>query len=222
MEEYQSVEIDGLPGLHTVYTLSVPKKRVQQHVLERTVMAGGTAYCVRFVDDSGKDARMPTFVRSGDAIHIRREDETEEVDTTKLVLYGKGDGLTICMMRGMKTQRSKDYTMFCFGDDCALYVTRESFADYAALGTDAAAMTLAEYGELIQRTNGMSEPFSPDAYGNLSSTYTSDVNGRVFLYYATVRKGTDACWLIHLACPAELQSGYLPQFAFWANTIAVN
>ncbi|MBQ9988623.1 MAG: hypothetical protein IJP30_02685 [Clostridia bacterium] len=99
-----------------------------------------------------------------------------------------------------------------------LYAIRESFDLFASYNVP--EMSLDEYAELVQRANS-SDAFTPDANGNPHITYEKLVNGKYYYYYSTVRKGSDAYWVISFTCLSENKADFADIFVEWADLVTV-
>ena len=55
----------------------------------------------------------------------------------------------------------------------------------------------------------------------VSTTYEASDDKVDMIYYATVRKGSDAFWMINCSGLLEEQEMRIPQFELWGSTISV-
>ncbi len=125
------------------------------------------------------------------------------------------------MMAGMEAGEAEGVDVFYSADDCMMSALREGFDVFASVGLDGEATTLEEYAALVEQAGGLTTSFETDGNGNPFMTYTSVVDGNDIFYYATLRKGTDAFWVVNFACMDAQQAEYLPQFEQWSNSIVV-
>jgi len=81
--------------------------------------------------------------------------------------------------------------------------------------------TLEDYARVIASTNNLSQSFSADEWGYLSSSYTTEVEGEEYYYYLTVRDGGTHFWLCQFACAEKDLSLYATHIPKWASTLTV-
>lgn len=137
------------------------------------------------------------------------------------VTYDNGSGLTVVMPEGMQDLQQEGFVMSYADNHTLMTAVREGFAEYVDYGFDLENMTMEEYAELCQDVNGLEEPFTADANGNYYTTYTADVDGDNFYYYCTLRKGSDAFWVVTFACLESEMAKYEAEFVNWSNSIVV-
>ncbi len=147
-----------------------------------------------------------------------------DIDTKKYMLYDTEVGLRLYMDRLMFKQdaESNGLTTFYANEKYMVAALREGFEIFDGHGLDTKNMTLEDYADLVKRANEYENDFTPDSYGNLRITYTSDVGGTDYFYYSTVRKGSDAFWLIHFACLDSDRATFEPIFEMLGNTAEVD
>lgn len=136
--------------------------------------------------------------------------------------YSNGTGLTVEMPKGMEPFSAEGFAMAYAADDIMMSAVKESFDDYAELELDLAAMSLEEYARLTREINGLEQDFSVDGAGNLFVTYSANIDGRDYFYYSTLRKGTDAFWVVTFACPEKNSDKYCEAFEGWSASIEVD
>lgn len=145
----------------------------------------------------------------------------EPLDVSSLELFDTGKGLTIKMSTEMEENKSGDHSVYYFSDNVMVSVKMVNFQELVDAGTGSGDSTIEDYVKIIE-DNNENIAFTTDSYGNPSTTYSvEDKKGNLF-YYATVRKGSEAFWLINFSCMEEEQEEMLPQFELWASTIEVN
>jgi len=137
------------------------------------------------------------------------------------VLYSNDTGLTIIMPEGMKSFSADGFAMAYHADDVMMSAVKENFSDYTELELNLEAMRIEEYAQLTQEINGLEHPFTADESGNFFVTYNAHIDGQDFFYYSTIRKGTDAFWVVTFACPEKHSIDYLPAFEIWSTSIVV-
>lgn len=216
VDSFRIKEIDGSPGMRVTYFLDTGDLFL--FVLEITAVADQN-YQVGFADGTNNNAWMNAFSLSSRTIDIVWSDEADGPDYSTLPLNDPGVGLTIRMAPEMTLTKNNSFDMFYTSEHCLMTAVREGFDVLAASGAGDADTTLEEYIGIVERINGVT--FETDAYGNPFATYVSEIDGKNFTYYFTVRKGSDAFWLVNFACPESEQGTWLPQFALWANSIRV-
>jgi len=135
--------------------------------------------------------------------------------------YTAQTGITLQMQAGMRLSAEDSVSCLYSGQSCMMSALREEFADYAQMGHDPQAMTVEDYAHLVQQANDLQQTFLPDENGNLHVTYTNTSGNTEYFYYATVRKGSDAFWVVNFACNSRQKDAYLPLFIRWSDTIAV-
>lgn len=149
------------------------------------------------------------------------ESETEiMLDEANLVIFDTEKGLTIKMPENIEEYKSGDHSVYYFSEECMVSVKQVMFEELEEAGTGDADTTLEEYIAIVEESNENIQ-FSKDSYGNWSVTYSSESDDEKFAYYSTVRKGSEAFWLINFSCMEEDKEVLYPQFEFWANTIEV-
>ena len=160
----------------------------------------------------------------GDVMLETAETETESVDpmdVTALELFDTEKGLTIKMSSEMEENKSGDHTVYYFSDACMVSVKMIGFEELVEAGTGSKRTTLEEYVKMVEDGNE-NITFTTDSYGNVSTTYTAEGDDdESFAYYATVRKGSNAFWMINFACMEDTKDFYIPQFELWGSTIEV-
>lgn len=136
-------------------------------------------------------------------------------------VYDNGSGLTIRMAEGMEEDELEGYAMFYYGESCMMTALKETFEEFESVGYDAENSSLEDYCEIVKEANGLDFPFEKDSYGYPYISYINEVDGNNFTYYTTVRKGSDAFWLVTMACLEDEEELWLPQFEEWGSTITV-
>ena len=165
-----------------------------------------------------------SITRVGDVVLEETETELESVDSmdvTSLELFDTEKGLTIKMSPAMEENKSGDHTVYYFSDACMVSVKMIGFEELVEAGTGSEKTTLEEYVKMVEEGNE-NITFTTDSYGNLSTTYTAEGDDdESFAYYVTVRKGSNAFWMVNFACMEEMKDVYIPQFELWGSTIEV-
>jgi len=140
----------------------------------------------------------------------------------KLIVYDDGTGISVVMPEGMAPFTADGFVMAYSADEVMMSAVREGYDDYAELELNLEAMSTEEYAELTQSVNGLKNSFAADEQGNLFVTYTANIDSVDYFYYSTIRKGSDAFWVITFACAEEQQEKYFPAFEEWSGSITVN
>lgn len=149
------------------------------------------------------------------------ETETEVIlDEDALVEFDTKKGLTIKMPADIEEYKSGDYSVYYFSEECMVSVKEVRFEELEAAGTGDANTTLEEYMAIVEESNENIK-FTEDSYGNPSVMYSAENDDEAFAYYSTVRKGSEAFWLVNFSCMEEDKEALYPQFEFWASTITV-
>lgn len=216
VDSFRIQEIDGTPGMRVTYFLDTGDFFLS--ILEITAVADSN-YQMIFADGTATSAWTDAFDLSARTIDIVWSDEADALDYSMLPLADPEVGLTIRLHADMLIQQNDAFAMLYASDNCMMSATREDFATLESAGLGGADTTLDEYMAILEQKNGIT--FDADGYGNPAAVYTNEVQGSTFVYYLTVRKGSDAFWLVNLACLESEQEAWLPEFAFWANSIKV-
>ena len=208
--------LDGSPTLWCSYTLTTDALRL--FIYEVTVVADRN-YQVIYADATEDNAWREAFAASSETIDVVWSDEVPAPDYTGLTRVDPGAGLAISMSADMKRTPNESFALFYTSEHCMVSALREDFELLGSVGIGSADMTVEEYISIVETNNGMT--FSPDLYGNPAAVYENEVSGSTFVYYSTVRKGSDAFWLVSFACLAAERETYLPQFMLWGSSIEV-
>lgn len=168
------------------------------------------------------------FVLLNFDISVTKVDETEVESETELVLdeaalveFDTEKGLTIKMPETIEEYKSGDHSVYYFSEECMVSVKQVTFDELEEAGNGDADTTLEEYIAIVEESNS-DITFSQDSYGNPAVMYSAENDDEAFAYYSTVRKGSEAFWLVNFSCMEEDKEVLYPQFEFWANTIKVN
>ena len=165
-------------------------------------------------------------------ISVRKVDENEETETETVVetvdpldasaleLFDTGKGLTIKMSSEMKEEKSGDHSVYYFAEGLMVSVKKVPFEELKEAGTLDADSSIEDYVQMVEDANE-NIAFKTDSYGNLSTTYEASDDKVDMIYYATVRKGSDAFWMINCSGLLEEQDIRIPQFELWGSTISV-
>ncbi|MDO4377929.1 MAG: hypothetical protein Q4C64_02100 [Erysipelotrichia bacterium] len=137
------------------------------------------------------------------------------------VLKYTQSGLTVELPEGMISGDENGFDIFLYNNDFMFSALKENYDIFNRIGYDPEKLTVEEYGKLIMEINNDDDQFEEDAFNNLYISYTNTVDGQQYYYYTTIRKGTDAFWLITFSSFASEKDTYSKLFAKWANTIVV-
>ncbi|MBQ2288493.1 MAG: hypothetical protein II251_07285 [Lachnospiraceae bacterium] len=175
---------------------------------------------------------IPVFILLCCDITIKEVDENAETETetvvetvdpldaSALVAFDTGKGLTIKMSSEMEEEKSGDYSVYYFAENLMVSVKKVTFEELIEEGTADEKTTIEEYIQMVENANE-NVSFTKDSYGNFSTTYSAADDKYEMIYYVTVRKGSDAFWLINFAGLEEEKDIRIPQFELWGSTIAV-
>ena len=138
--------------------------------------------------------------------------------------YDTGKGLSLYMGKRMIEQdgSANNLTAFYANSSYMMAAHADTFEMFKSYGADASAYSLKDYADLVKKANNFEGGFSEDSYGNLRITYERNVGETPYFYYSTVRKGSDAFWLIHFSCLDAARAEYEPLFELFAATIKVD
>ena len=151
------------------------------------------------------------------------------LDFTSGDLTGNGDmqlysknGLTVELEAGLADDSDEYYDLFLYNDDYAFMAIKESFDLFTEKDYDPNTMTIDDYCKMIVDINELNGQFEKDSYNNPCMAYINEVEGESYYYYTTVRKGSDAFWIVTFYTFAAQKDIYAGQFEQWANTIVVD
>lgn len=173
---------------------------------------------------------LPVLVLLCCDITVTKVDETSEtesvaetadlLDASALELFDTGKGLTIKMSAEMEEDKSGDLSVYYFAEGLMVSVKKVPFDELVEAGTADANSTVEDYIQVIEDGNE-DITFTTDSYGNPSTTFSAESDGVALVYYVTVRKGSDAFWMINFAGLEEEKDIRYPQFELWGSTIEV-
>lgn len=135
--------------------------------------------------------------------------------------YTSDQGISITMEDGMEEKTQSGASVYYEGKKALAVIIKENFADFQTYGIDTDAYTIEKYESLIKQANGLTDDFEVDENGNPYLTYEQTVSGAQGFYFVTVKKGTDAFWVITFACAEDDSEDYLPKFKQWSDSIEV-
>jgi hypothetical protein len=101
----------------------------------------------------------------------------------------------------------------------SVIVIREGF-DLFALAELPTDMPLKDYAQLTVDVSPHESPVE-EKDGLVSFTFTTEVSGRDLTYFATVHRGSEAYWLVQIACYAEDFDKYKDDFIKWSKSVKV-
>ena len=108
-------------------------------------------------------------------------------------------------------------------NNCAVYVTRETFETLDTVYEDSENMTKEQYANIVIQNNDVLATVSHDEeYDFVCFNYTKKVNGDWFYYFAVIDKGPDAFWMCQFACMNDAKEKLIQKMKKWASTISVN
>lgn len=162
-----------------------------------------------------------TITEEGETKETEVVETVDPLDKSALELFDTGKGLTIKMSSDMEEERAGDLSVYYFAEDCMVSVKKVPFDELVEAGTANADSTIEDYIKLIEDSNE-NITFTTDSYGHPSTTYSAESDGVNVAYYVTVRKGSDAFWMINFSCLEEEKETRYPQYELWGSTIEVN
>lgn len=145
--------------------------------------------------------------------------DVDGIDTSGLVVCDTGEGLTVSLPSDVEEWDPEGFTKAYLNSSILFTCVKETHDEIASVGFE--NVTLEEYAELSQIAYEIDTPYSIDTYGNLSTNYTSDVDGDLYYYYVVIREGSDCFWTATFACLESDKDIYADQFAQWGSTITV-
>lgn len=172
---------------------------------------------------------IPVLVLLCCDITVKEAGETEEetvietvdpLDENALELFDTGKGLTIKMSSDMKEEKAGDFSVYYFAEGLMVSVKKVPFEELKEAGTLDAHSSIEDYVKMVEDANE-NITFTTDSYGYLSTTYEASDDKVDMIYYATVRKGSDAFWMINCSGLLEEKEVRIPQFELWGSTIEV-
>ena len=151
-------------------------------------------------------------------------DVPEGIDTSKYKFWDTETGIKLYMDKLMLKQdaESNGLTTFYASNKYMMAALRESFEMFEGYGLDTKNTSVEDYADLVKQANEYEDDFTPDSYGNLRITYVKPVGESNYFYYSTVRKGSDAFWLVHFACLESDRAEYEPIFEMLGNTVVID
>lgn len=206
-------EIDGYPGYLLDYTMTASEITARYRAY--FVTDGTTTYAFMFADATADGAWEDDFAASAATLNMLVEGEEIPVDTTGLEQYDLGCGLSMYAAPGMELLDQEGFVAFLADDNRAIMVIEDNKAEYGLYG-----LSLEDYASLYVDGETITEAFETDPYGNLTNGFVSELDdGSVFVYYVVAKNTADSFWLFQCACPYEMATSCLEDFALWCATI---
>lgn len=137
-----------------------------------------------------------------------------------LTQYTHSVGVRLYMAEGYTEAMSDGIPVF-EGEAGAVRFAEETFETLASLGYDGAAMSEAEYAELLIAAYGLSSAPETDSYGTVFFPYEMDVQGTPVMYYAFIEKTDEAFWTTTFMCLKAQSGDFEPDFHLWASTVEI-
>lgn len=178
-------------------------------ILALSLMLSLLSACGGGSSDSGVVSREPVDLSTPT---IADTSESGSGDTQEYVL---DCGATLTAKAGLTEVAMESLTTTLQGDDMLVTFLDEN---KQTLGGD---LTLETYADLVASINGVALAFAEDAMGNLATTYTREVDGATYFYYATVHETNSSFWLIQMACLDSERADFEPLFMQWCSTITL-
>lgn len=129
----------------------------------------------------------------------------------------RSEGMTITLTD--EFQEVEDgYFDVCFDSkDVAIFCLREPFT----LREDFPEMSLQEYGELMLENNNFESSVKiQTSDGQTWFTYTTDVAGNTYHYFAYLYKAEDAFWMLQFSVLEENLDEYRDEIVEWSKSVA--
>lgn len=129
------------------------------------------------------------------------------------------DGLSITLTEDFIEQEIEPFTATYATSKYFVSTLKEDFSvfEQAEISTD---ISENEYAKIVMENNKIEgEPKETD--GIITFSYENDDSGEAFSYLTTVKKGTNAFWVIQLACKSDIYEENKEQLLTWAKTITV-
>ena len=125
-------------------------------------------------------------------------------------------GMQITLTDSFRESKQDGFDAFYVSKNAAVLCLKESFSLMPGLED----YTLQQYGQLVINNNQMGNEVTLHTDGKVTYfTYTADVDGKTFYYYATVHKSQDAFWLIQFYTQEKDAQEYYDQFSQWAQSV---
>ncbi len=115
------------------------------------------------------------------------------------------------------------YTVYLESPDALVAVVKEDFSLFTEIGisTDISLKDYAEMAILANQFNDIASDIVEED-GLTYYTYESEEDGDTYYYACYVFRGTDAYWLVNMACFADRKDDFQPKFNEWAKSVVVD
>jgi len=130
------------------------------------------------------------------------------------------EGMEITLTEDFAPVEAAGFTAGYGSGEAAVYVLREDFGAFEGFGD----LSVAGYGLMVLENNGLADTAQLKEEGDSASfeyVFTQQGTGASYYYYCTVKKGSDAFWLIQFAIPAQAQERYADVIPQWAQSVQV-
>ena len=125
-------------------------------------------------------------------------------------------GMTITLTTAFSEKSYIGYTAYYQSFDVLVFVLKEEKTTFPE---DYRDMTVAEYAELLCGVNSVeSNVMTVGNYAQFS--YTAEISGEVYYYYARCYKTADSFWMIQFACFNSDAGKLSAKINKWADTIS--
>ena len=166
-----------------------------------------------FTDATDGNEWLDLYMDSVSTILVVRSDGMG-VDFSDLTLYRLDCGLRLYAQSSLVEHDAAGFTA-CLGNRNAIILFMADHKEANQL----TGMDLEDYALLLRSTNQL-DPFQTDALGNLYTTfYTTTEDGTSYFNMLFVKDIGEDFWVCQMACRAEDQEKYTPQFSLWASSI---
>jgi hypothetical protein len=129
-------------------------------------------------------------------------------------------GLSITLPDGFIEKDLMMATYYLQSENALFLAIKESFSDLAIVSINGNS-TLTDYAEVVIYQNALDTSIHSEE-SIVYFTYSKNVSGKTFFYFATVEKGSDSFWLCQFACLNSEKDNYQQTFIDWSKTITVS
>jgi len=145
---------------------------------------------------------------------------TARLGDTKPKEFSKA-GLSITLDDSFTEEEMLAFTAYYQTSRCFVSTIKEEFSLFedAGISTD---IPLDDYAQMVMENSSITPLITYKGVEKSGFTFNNEANGKKYFYYATVRKGTDAFWLIQFCCADTDKTDFFPRFESWADTIKVD
>lgn len=129
------------------------------------------------------------------------------------------NGMQITLTGAFDEAEIDGYTCSFSSNKVAVFMLKESFADYPEIST----LTLEEYAELLIEVNEIDADLKKtDGLLWFEYDYVNPQNQKEYRYYSVALKGNNAFWFVQFACLEKNFDDLRPKLVEWAKSIELN